>query len=639
MRLFADSSILGIVLLCLCLSAGCSRSGTTVPAPADTTGTDPAALMQDVLPAPSTLKLPQDVFSDVFHAGADYVELWPNSRVVDTAEDYLCYRPWFTYDEGIFEAAYAMYTFDVTGYDHESTVTVWWADKADTGTAWIGMADFTRDAWRWYEPDNAGTAVFDEAACIEGGLAHAIVVLTGTEQWQLEFVSLGSRWPPVITGVSPRHGVELETITPGLYLKAGYLAEKGTSEIFTWQWDFGGGATPNTPTGSAPEITLGDPGVYYCTVIGSGIAGECEHEFLLTVNALGAVWDIEAVAQTGASGGPTSLALGSGVDEYPHIGWLDPDAGTLYYSGFTGAAWLTEVAGVAVPENGFTETGLALDAYENPHLACISGQNMQLSRREGGLWYCVSVEYANLPGTHWFEAPSLAIDSGGIRHVVWHETHWDGDYAADAVLYSNDAGEYWATPVAVASSGGAMDIDTILASHPLRLASDAPRVCYFDGQAPSTVSYASDSGGWNSEEVQTGVDPVIISMVIDQSTGTPHLAYVDKPAELVPGELIYAYYDGDQWQTTILTGTGDVGRYCSIGLDLAVGPRICYYAALSHDLAYAYHDGLAWQLSAVDQHGDVGQYCAMATGLDGRAHVSYYDATEGFVKYAQMPEM
>lgn len=639
MRPTTCACILGFVLLCLCMTISCGQSGTEMPAPADNTGTDPAALMRDVLPAPSTLKVPQELFSDVFHEAAEYVELWPNDYVVDTAEGYLCFRPWFTYDEGEFFPAYAIYTFDVTGYDHESTVNLWWADKTDNGKAWIGMADFTQDSWRWYEPDNAGAAVFDEAACIEGGLAHVVVLLTGTEQWTLEFVSLGSRWPPVIVGVGPRHGIEGETITPGLYLKVGYLAEKAASEFFSWEWDFGTGATPNNPTDAAPEITLGDPGVYYCTVIGSGLAGDCEHEFLLTVNALGAVWDIEAVAQTGAAGGQTSLALGSGVDEYPHVGWLDTAAGTLYYSGFTGAAWQSRSVGNAVPENGFSETGLALDSEDNPHLAYISGQNIQLIRRYQGLWYVDPVHYAGQPGTHWFEAPSLALTAGDIRHVVWHETLWDVDYAADAVLYSWEDDNVWTAPVQVASSGGDMDIDTILASHPLRLESDAPRVCYFDGQFPSTVSYASYSGGWNGEEVQTGVDPVIISMVIDPATGEPHIAYVDKPAELIPGELVYAHYDGSLWETTVLSGTGDVGKYCSIGLDLAGGPRICYYAALSHDLAYAYHDGLSWQLQAVDQHGDVGQYCAMATGSDGRAHVSYYDATLGFVKYARMPEM
>ena len=117
------------------------------------------------------------------------------------------------------------------------------------------------------------------------------------------------------------------------------------------------------------------------------------------------------------------------------------------------------------------------------------------------------------------------------------------------------------------------------------------------------------------------------------------MAYVDKPAQMTPGELVYTHFDGAQWQSTILSGAGDVGPHASIALDLAGGPRICYYAALSHDLAWAFHDGLNWQLQVIDQHGDVGKYCSMATGSDGRAHISYYDATLGFIKYAQMPEI
>jgi len=609
---------------------------TEQPAPDGSTLANPAADLD--LPPPSALKVPQDIFSDVFHEGADYVEAWPHSAVNKTVEDYLNFRPYFSVAEQEFGLAYAMYTFDVTGYYHGGTINLQWANKG-AGKAWIGMADFTRDAWRWYEPDTTGTVVFDVTDCIAGDLAQAVIAVTDTEDWLLEFIYVGTQWAPVITGVSPRHGIEGESITIGSYLKGAAQAGKGTSELLSWSWDFGGGATPNTSTDVAPAITLGNPGVYYCTAIASGLAGDCEHEFLLTVNELGTVWDIEAAENAGMGGGPTSLALDSSVDERAYIGWVDSAQENLCITRFTGTAWLTEQLHTDVSESGFSQTGLALDSEDNPHLAYIKGANIQVDRYFSNLWYTDPVHGAILPGQHWYEAPSLAIDSSGIQHVIWHETHWDDDWASDAVLYSREDGIHWTTPVPVAESGGLMDIDTILASHPLRLAADAPRVCYFDGQFPSTVSYASRNGSWSAEEVKTGVDPVVISMVIDPATGYPHVAYVDKPAEMVPGELVYTHFDGAQWQETILSGAGDVGTYASIALDLAGGPRICYYAALSHDLAWAFYDGSNWQLQVIDQHGDVGKYCSMATGADGRAHISYYDATLGFIKYAQMPEL
>ncbi|HYE79601.1 MAG TPA: PKD domain-containing protein, partial [bacterium] len=40
-----------------------------------------------------------------------------------------------------------------------------------------------------------------------------------------------------------------------------------------WNWDFGGGATPNTATGAAPQVTLGAAGVYNGTVTATNAAG------------------------------------------------------------------------------------------------------------------------------------------------------------------------------------------------------------------------------------------------------------------------------------------------------------------------------------------------------------------------------
>jgi len=61
--------------------------------------------------------------------------------------------------------------------------------------------------------------------------------------------------PPEITDVNPKTGVEGSTVT----FTASLL--KGTPPL-SYNWDFGGGANPNTSTDASPIVTLGTPGTY-----------------------------------------------------------------------------------------------------------------------------------------------------------------------------------------------------------------------------------------------------------------------------------------------------------------------------------------------------------------------------------------
>lgn len=82
-------------------------------------------------------------------------------------------------------------------------------------------------------------------------------------------------FPPNLTAVSPLTGVTGTDIE---------LAATNTGgAVASWSWNFGGGATPNTSTSTTPNITLGDPGNYNCTVTATNAAGSDPLNFVLVV--------------------------------------------------------------------------------------------------------------------------------------------------------------------------------------------------------------------------------------------------------------------------------------------------------------------------------------------------------------------
>ncbi|MCB1217251.1 PKD domain-containing protein [bacterium] len=82
---------------------------------------------------------------------------------------------------------------------------------------------------------------------------------------------------PVIDSVSPLTGLTGEAIQ--------MTALTSGASINAWSWDFGGGATPGTSTDESPMITLGDPGVYECSLTVDGNLDSDTFNFQLTVTS------------------------------------------------------------------------------------------------------------------------------------------------------------------------------------------------------------------------------------------------------------------------------------------------------------------------------------------------------------------
>lgn len=99
--------------------------------------------------------------------------------------------------------------------------------------------------------------------------------------------------PPFIQAVAPTSG-ESGKPTQFIPTNAG-----GTATAISW--DFGGGATPNTPDGLTPTVTLGAIGTYNASVTASNTLGQHTFHFTLTVNP--AKPELTAVSPLGGTPG------------------------------------------------------------------------------------------------------------------------------------------------------------------------------------------------------------------------------------------------------------------------------------------------------------------------------------------------
>ncbi len=86
----------------------------------------------------------------------------------------------------------------------------------------------------------------------------------------------GPPTPPEITGVTPAEG------TTGAQIV--FVASTTGTTPITVTWNFGGGATPNTPIGHVVTATLGAVGEYTVNVWASNAAGADNYQFTLNVN-------------------------------------------------------------------------------------------------------------------------------------------------------------------------------------------------------------------------------------------------------------------------------------------------------------------------------------------------------------------
>jgi hypothetical protein len=82
------------------------------------------------------------------------------------------------------------------------------------------------------------------------------------------------------------------------------------------------------------------------------------------------------------------------------------------------------------------------------------------------------------------------------------------------------------------------------------------------------------------------------SLVYD-TNGKPHVAYGGE-------HLYYAFFNGSNWEKTIVDPSPQVGQYASLALDADNNPRIAYYDAANRALKFAYRNNNIWFVQTIE---------------------------------------
>jgi PKD repeat protein len=272
--------------------------------------------------------------------------------------------------------ALALYRFTVTGYFGAKELHLSWSSAPADNQAFLAVADFTANRWRFVPLSEGGTAVLSDeqfAAAVSPGMCEllAIPVVAGTAPLTLDAIRIGAdpgefqllgvspttvaKWDipvmsPAFTGEEPvawewnfgaatspavvkamnpdpwfttvgtfdcsvtatlasgatatfpfvmkvlatmNEAPRITTVWPnagetGASVNIAAMTEGGYADVSSWNWDFGGGATPNATNSERPTVILGAPGAYACHVSCSNAQGASSRDFTLYVVEPGA---------------------------------------------------------------------------------------------------------------------------------------------------------------------------------------------------------------------------------------------------------------------------------------------------------------------------------------------------------------
>ncbi len=159
-------------------------------------------------------------------------------------------------------------------------------DLTTTVETYLYAADDGGDieSWSWNfggaDPAHpTSTEAYPSVIPTAAGTYHGSVTATnvsGSSTLEFDLV-VKDMEPPILDQVLPGQVVEAQNTT--------FFASTSCSFQMTWNWDFGGGCTPNSSAEQFPQVMTGTAGSYDCTVTAANAGGSTTLPFTLVVQA------------------------------------------------------------------------------------------------------------------------------------------------------------------------------------------------------------------------------------------------------------------------------------------------------------------------------------------------------------------
>ncbi len=222
------------------------------------------------LPAPSSLLERLSAFTPAegLRAGSDYDQALP-SNLVSISGDSALFEPNYQNGSGFSDTAYAIYLFNLPGYDGSAgSLGLSWADAPAAGQLFIGFADFANDQWDWQGMGNPDLLELSSLNnWIEPGTDSLLlaVAITGMDTSQLDSLQMAENWGPTAVLTADQQSGPAP-LTVNFDASASDDGGDPADSIVLYEWDFESDGTVDQ-SGSSPLASHSYAGGAYTAVV------------------------------------------------------------------------------------------------------------------------------------------------------------------------------------------------------------------------------------------------------------------------------------------------------------------------------------------------------------------------------------
>jgi hypothetical protein len=346
----------------------------------------------------------------------------------------------------------------------------------------------------------------------------------------------------------------------------------------------------------------------------------------------GAAWQCEVADGAPGVGEDASLCLDD--QGYPHISYYDKPNGSLRYAQRDASGWHVEIVDDSLDVG--KRTCIDLDAFGYPRIAYCEGHMVQ--EYYGPYWTADALKYAWRDSTGWhIEAVdtagffpsfrnSLAVGTDGTAHLSYYG---GGGTAYPRLNYACRDEFAWYVE-GIGGDGGDGKYSSLAVD-----STGLPHIAYVEASGDLVYMRRDLWGWWHTEAIATGGDcSGDVSLVLADGL-SPRIAY-----GISGSGLGYAYRDSLGWHTDTADSPGASGRSTSLALDEAGHAHVMYCPSYRSTLRYVHKDGSGWHAETIDQERWAGLNTSLALDAEDRPNISYHASTnrwypgDGYLKRA-----